>query len=124
MEKGERNVKVEVSLRGVCLYAKCFHLSGDVGVDGGEGRRLWRPRSILTSATVDYKITTLANHSKRLTNTTTEPIILDAEIGNWYLLKEREMIWGKGSFLTPTCSLGKTVFPDVLLFLLSSLSVK
>ena len=70
------------------------------------------------------KLLPWANHSKRLTNTTTEPIILDAEIGNWYLLEEREMIWGKGSFLTPTCSLGKTVFPDVLLFLLSSLSIK
>ena len=65
MEKGERNVKVEVSLRGVCLYAKCFYLSGDVGLDGGEGRRLCRPRSILTSATVDYKITTLGKPFKK-----------------------------------------------------------
>ena len=42
LEKGERNVKVEVSLRGVCLYAKCFHLSGELGLDGGERRRLER----------------------------------------------------------------------------------
>ena len=63
MEEGERNVKVEVSLRGVCLYAKCFHLSGDVGLDGGEGRS--PPRSILTSATVDYKITTLGKPFKK-----------------------------------------------------------
>lgn len=42
LETGERNVKVEVSLRGVCLYAKCFHLGGDVVLDGGEGRRLER----------------------------------------------------------------------------------
>lgn len=64
------------------------------------------------------KLLPWANHSKRLTNTTTEPIILDTEIGNWYLLVEREMIRGKGSFLTPTCSMWKTVFPYVLLFLL------
>lgn len=38
--KGERNVKVEVSLRGVCLYAKYFHLRDDPVLDGGERRRL------------------------------------------------------------------------------------
>ena len=40
LEKGERNVKVEASLRGVCLYAKCFHLGGDVVLNGREGSRL------------------------------------------------------------------------------------
>ena len=70
------------------------------------------------------KLLPWANHSKRLTNTTTEPIILDTEIGNWYLLEERERIRGKGSFLTPTCSLGKAAFPYVLLFLLFSPSIK
>lgn len=51
-EKGERNVKVEVSLRGVCLYAKRFHLSGD-----WEGWGRWK--AVLTSARVGCKITTL-----------------------------------------------------------------
>lgn len=50
--KGERNAKVELSLRRVCLYATHFHLSGD--------QRSWgRGRPILTSARVDCKITTL-----------------------------------------------------------------
>lgn len=48
LEKGERNVKVEVSLRGVCLYAKCFHLGGDAAAwDGGERRRL-EPAQVYT----------------------------------------------------------------------------
>lgn len=40
--KGERNVKVEASLRGVCLYAKCFHLSGDLALDAVEMGELGR----------------------------------------------------------------------------------
>ena len=47
------------------FICKVFHLSGDAGLDGGEGRRLCRPRSILTSATVDYKITTLGKPFKK-----------------------------------------------------------
>lgn len=58
--KGERNVKVEVSLRGVCLYAKYFHLRVRTQCWMEEREGGWgKSRSILTSATVDYKITTL-----------------------------------------------------------------
>lgn len=114
-----------MSLRGVCLYAKCFHLSGDLGLNGGEGRRLLRPRSILTSATVDYKITTLGKPFKKAHQY--QDWTYNSGHRDWELVSfrgEREMIPGKGFFLTPTCSLGKTVFPYVLLFLPFSPSIK
>ena len=113
-----------MSLRGVCLYAKCFHLSGDVGLDGEEGRRLHRPRSILTSATVDYKITTLGKPFKKAHQY--HDWTYNSGRRDWELVSfrgEREDT-GKGSFLTPTCSLGKAAFPYVLLFLLFSPSIK
>lgn len=80
---------------------------------GAEGRRRKEARAssglYLLQLRWITKLPPWASHSKRLTNPTTEPVIPDAEIGNWYLLEEREIIWGRGSLLDPTCSLGKTV---------------
>lgn len=96
LEKGERNVKVEVSLRGVCLYAKCFHLGGTWAgwsrgkeAAGNSGLYLLQLRQIT-------KLLPWASLSKRLTNPTTEPVIPHKEIGNWFLLEERGILGRRG----------------------------
>lgn len=45
------------------------------------------------------KLLPWANHSKRLTSSTTEPVIPFEEIGNWFLLEEREIIQQIGALV-------------------------
>lgn len=89
-KRGESNVKVEVSLRGVCLYAKCFHPSGDLGLDGGAGEKEAGASIGLYLLQLRWiaKLLSWAEYSKRLTNPMTEPVITHEEIGSWVLSEE------------------------------------
>lgn len=89
LEKGERNVKVEVSLRGVCLYAKCFRLGGDAGGWRRGKEAAWNSGLYLLQLGRITKLLPWASLSKRLTNPKTEPVIPHKEIGNCFLLEER-----------------------------------
>ena len=72
------------------------------------------------------KLLPWANHSKRLTNPTPEPVIPYKEIGSWRLLEEREIVWRIAVLVESVLLWGKpwTLFVCVLSFVLFFPSIK